>query len=143
MARSSANQDDMLLLLFLAVQPARPQRVSPLLLHHPTTYRHQWPKKKKVLLIAEQPAPNDIYSEVAIRWANLEQPEAVLPLPLLYHGDEPHDEVERKQDPARPQQVYLAFPSQGTDVRFLQYIVVDPSQKPTFSFLFRFPCYSP
>nr|ACL54828.1 unknown [Zea mays] len=67
MARSSANQDDMLLLLFLAVQPARPQRVSPLL---------------------------------------LEQPEAVLPLPLLYHGDEPHDEVERKQDPARPQQVY-------------------------------------
>lgn len=138
----------MLLLLFLAVQPARPQRVPPLLLHHPTTYRHQWPKKK-VLLIAEPPAPDDIYSEVAIRWANLEQPEAVLPLPLLDHGDEPHDEVERKQDPARPQQVYLAFPSQGTDVRFLQYIVVDRSQKPTFHsilffyFLFRFPCYSP
>ena len=40
---------------------------------------------------------------------NLEQLQAVLLLSLLDHGDEPHDNVERKQDPTGPQQVYLPF----------------------------------
>jgi len=36
----------------------------------------------------------------------LEDLQAVLPLTLLDHGDEPHDDVERQQDPTRPQQVH-------------------------------------
>jgi len=58
---------------------------------------------------------------------NLEQLQAVLPLSLLDHGDEPHDNVERKQDPARPQQVYLPFQAKKETTVMLQ---SDRTQKP-------------
>ena len=37
----------------------------------------------------------------------LEQLQPVLHLPVLHGGDEPHDDVERQQDPTSPEQVYL------------------------------------
>jgi hypothetical protein len=48
---------------------------------------------------------------------HLEQLQAVLHLPVLDGGDEPHDDVERQQDPTSPEQVYLE--SQGNACQLL------------------------
>jgi len=101
---SSANQDDMLL-LFLTLQPGHSQRVSPLLLQQQRQHSGRMRSKKrsrKATLV--QATRFDVQ-----KWqpTNLEDLQAVLPLTLLDHGDEPHDDVERQQDPTRPQQVHL------------------------------------
>jgi len=65
-------------------------------------------KQEKVQETNTRPGNPIRCSEVS-KWrpTNLEDLQAVLPLTLLDHGDEPHDDVERQQDPTRPQQVHL------------------------------------
>lgn len=46
-------------------------------------------------------------TNVQVPQTHLEQLQPVLHLPVLQSGDEPHDDVERQQDPTSPEQVYL------------------------------------
>jgi hypothetical protein len=68
----------------------------------------------------------------------------VLPLSLLDHADEPHGNVERKQDPARPQHVHL--PSAKPRKKQMFFFMLEPIERRNlfaalfFFFFFRFPC---
>ena len=97
----------LLLLLFLTLQPGQSQRVSPLLLQQQQRRQHSGKMRSKKRFRKQTLVQATRFDVQKWQPTNLEDLQAVLPLTLLDHGDEPHDDVERQQDPTRPQQVHL------------------------------------